>query len=565
MMHYGILVIKVPSESIQRRPDMEIETKYSILDPQVYNLLRGLQHLGPYQLADGKAHTFRDTYLDTRDCRLLRAGYACRWRVSNHTQRITVKGLAQGSATAHQREEFEAIFHDADPYHPSQWKDITLRSLVLRLVNDAPLEPLLVLQQTRLTRLLIDTGDEPIAELAVDRFEVDGDPEMRQFLELEIELIKPGTVRQLAPIQQALGQIDGLSWQPVSKFERAILIVAPRSLAASTLGLWGVLPGLPTSEAYRRAMRPIFLQMLIAEPDAYLGSENNAVQAWHEAIRGLNVMSATFPVKLERSPGAFTRKTLEYAEQEVAALTAMEALRKMSCEAIGLASDAPGLTELHLVWNTAYKHHRENLMQFLTGRPYAQLKQRMWNWLNKPKEKQPYPPMICGSLSRLLSSEIAHCTEKGEEIMSSSQPVSTGYRPLLSAIQRLRHILTAFREVLGDETLTSISHLTKLETSLTTLESTATALSHLCTLRDQGLLDSPSQRRLLGPSHPRPTEDVWSRLISSYTSRYWALYTATRDLWYACWHGGARPLLQRQQRMLLESAQAQHEATEQDA
>ncbi len=537
---------------------MEIEAKYAILDPQTFNLLQRLQCLGPYPLVDSKQRSFRDTYLDTPDGRLLRAGYACRWRVTDTIQRITVKGLAQGLATAHQREEFEALFHDVDPTRPAGWGNTPPHDLVMRLIGDLSLSPLLALRQTRMTRLLLNPQGDPLAELALDRFIVEGDPSQRASLELEIELIGSADVSQLTPIQQALSQIDGLSWQPTSKFERAVFIAIPQSPTARTLGLWGIEPNQPTAEAYRRAMRPLFLQMLITEPNAYVGEGDDA-QTWLEAIQSLRVLlvnvSAQFEDRLEPTTG----KTLERAVREAETLRATEIFKEMECNPAESSVRASDLVELHRVWEIAYRHHHENLQGFLTGPAYAKLKQSVWTWLNQPAKGLPHAPQFHTDLAHWLADEITHCTAEGETFMASSQPAPTGCRPLLHTVRRLHHMLAAFHEVLDDEIpFPTLSHyLTELETSLAALDSIAANLPHLQALHEYGTWEPPSRQSDI-LSHQVLQRDIWARLLRSYTSCYQALYSATRDLWYACWHNGARPLLQRQQRVLMRSVWSRH-------
>ncbi len=370
---------------------MEIEAKYAILDPQTFNLLQGLQRLGPYPLVDSKERSFRDTYLDTPDGRLLRAGYACRWRVTDTIQRITVKGLAQGLTTAHQREEFEALFHDVDPTRPTDWGDTPPHDLVTRLVGDLSLSPLLALRQRRMTRLLLNPQGDPLAELALDRFIVEGDPSQRAFLELEIELIGSAGVSQLTPIQHALNQIEGLTSQPTSKFERAVFLAIPRSPTARALGLWGIEPNQPAAEAYRRAVRPRFLQMLITEPNAYRG-EGDDVRTWLEAIQSLRVLLASVPAQFEDTFEPTAVKTLEHAVREGERLRATEIFKEMACNSTEPPVRASDLVELHRVWEIAYRHHLEKLQGFLTSPAYARLKQSVWTWLNQPASGVPHLP-----------------------------------------------------------------------------------------------------------------------------------------------------------------------------
>ena len=59
---------------------MEIEAKYAISDPAVFDTLVDLRAVGRYTLRPTGEREVVDHYLDTADRDLLKAGYACRLR-----------------------------------------------------------------------------------------------------------------------------------------------------------------------------------------------------------------------------------------------------------------------------------------------------------------------------------------------------------------------------------------------------------------------------------------------------------------------------------------------------
>src|SRR6185369_15525904 len=76
---------------------VEIEAKYAISDPAVFDTLAELRAVGRYTLRPTGEREVVDHYLDTADRDLLKAGYACRLREQGGDGQwvLTVKGLGK--------------------------------------------------------------------------------------------------------------------------------------------------------------------------------------------------------------------------------------------------------------------------------------------------------------------------------------------------------------------------------------------------------------------------------------------------------------------------------------
>ena len=59
---------------------MEIEAKYTVSDPAIFDTLHELRGLGDYALRPTRDRDLIDHYLDTPNRDLLSGGYACRLR-----------------------------------------------------------------------------------------------------------------------------------------------------------------------------------------------------------------------------------------------------------------------------------------------------------------------------------------------------------------------------------------------------------------------------------------------------------------------------------------------------
>ena len=100
---------------------MEIEAKFAVTDTTVIEQLKIVETIDAFQIAPGKTVRVRDAYLDTRDRRLLAAGYACRRRKQDGQLLITLKQIRSVEGAIHEREELEIVLPQDVP--PAQWRD----------------------------------------------------------------------------------------------------------------------------------------------------------------------------------------------------------------------------------------------------------------------------------------------------------------------------------------------------------------------------------------------------------------------------------------------------------
>jgi CHAD domain-containing protein len=212
---------------------MEIEAKYSIPDVEVLARLETLGTLAGYEIDDGQRRYDQDTFLDTADRRFLAAGYYLRRRETGGGVRLTLKELSGGVAGIHRREELEALVAADVP--PAEWPPGELRERVRSIVGEAPLEPLLHLDQERLARRVCEGGRD-VAELSLDRVRLDGAGGRRWF-EAELELRADGTEDDLARLTAALREVAPLEPESRSKFARALEMTGSEDVvdAARTL------------------------------------------------------------------------------------------------------------------------------------------------------------------------------------------------------------------------------------------------------------------------------------------------------------------------------------------
>jgi len=129
---------------------MEIEAKFAIPDAAVFHAHQAPTRLGPFSLTNTHIRQVHDTYLDTPDRTLYRAGYGFRQRKQESGWLMTLNQIGGVEGTLRRREELELALPEACP--PAAWPPSPLRSRVLELIGDRAVQPLFALDQTRIVR-----------------------------------------------------------------------------------------------------------------------------------------------------------------------------------------------------------------------------------------------------------------------------------------------------------------------------------------------------------------------------------------------------------------------------
>ncbi len=202
---------------------MEIEAKFSIPDARAARQLQTLDALGAFTLTAPHTLKMRDTFFDTSAQDLTRARHTLRLRRrSDGKQFVTLKAPTQKNGAVFRRPETEREIYFARS--PKRLTRAMLPPRISRLlapfVGDASLHPLFSITQTRRVRVL-KHGRRVIGEWSVDRVEFRAGARRRVFYELEIELKRTGTEKELAASIAALQKIMQLEPQRRGKFERA--------------------------------------------------------------------------------------------------------------------------------------------------------------------------------------------------------------------------------------------------------------------------------------------------------------------------------------------------------
>jgi CHAD domain-containing protein len=205
---------------------MEVEAKFSLPDIESLHRLQITTRLAGFPLGKGQTQAVHDTYVDTRERKILSGGYVCRFRQESGGVRLTLKEVSGRTGAIHKRQEMEMMLPVLQP--PEEWPAGSLRDQVLQLTAGEPLHPLIELHQTRTVRAVRWQG-QTIADLSLDEVRISiGGPE-ELYYELEVELKSGGSEEQLADIAEYLQQKWNLQPESLSKFERALALLDYKS------------------------------------------------------------------------------------------------------------------------------------------------------------------------------------------------------------------------------------------------------------------------------------------------------------------------------------------------
>ncbi|OQY45703.1 MAG: hypothetical protein B6242_09695 [Anaerolineaceae bacterium 4572_78] len=170
---------------------MEIEAKFVLDDPDIFQQLKTSQTLAGYTISTGKIKNVHDYYFDTSERLILQAGYACRIRDDGKKIKFTLKGLNKGKGIIHRREELEIELPDK-LWSDKTWsvkacfdmsnKDLSLNDLpageirdsFLQITHGDDLHLLFGLTQKRFVRIITD-ADRVVAEFSLDDVHVSVD------------------------------------------------------------------------------------------------------------------------------------------------------------------------------------------------------------------------------------------------------------------------------------------------------------------------------------------------------------------------------------------------------
>ncbi len=510
---------------------MEIEAKFVVLARSTEDHLQRLVKLGPYELVPDGSYDLHDTYFDTSDHMLLKAGYAYRRRIDGHHTHLTLKGLGGVQDGAlHQREEIEVIApnHKIGPIGP-------LAQRLQALGVKGNLHILFELRQQRSERSVLDEG-RPLGTLSLDRVVFTEHRRTLPFTELEFELGDKGEDSDLQSVMDQLGAVKGLSLEPVSKFSRGlVLAVGCRALRSS--GAYALHDKDDVAHVIRKLFHPLLCKLLLHEFGTYRGEDIEELHDMQETAQRLRTLVRVFKPYLQGSDEARNAvyrlaKGFKRLTKTMGPVRNLDALRERTGPNLTrLPEGSPtSLQILARAWNGAYITARNNLICYLESERHssfkATLEATLGLALNAPGSQQPIMQVIPEILQTRL-----HILQARAIAAKEPDASIAALHGLHTEIGRLRYTLEFLSPLLGSEIDGVIDGCISIQNHLKDLHDAAFACDHGATVRFWGTWDLPRQPETLWhPVEPAP-HPVMDRYLETERQSRDRLRAKTPELW----------------------------------
>lgn len=513
---------------------MEIEAKFNIPDEQIFEQLLQADVWCGFSLGRPTTASFVDHYLDNATNSSQAAGYACRLRVYDDSRVIaTLKERGSGHGSVHQRIEYEVALPVVLP--PQDWPPSAARELAIGLFGHGALQELFTLEQTRITRPLLDR-DQSIAEVCLDHARLCHDNlEIDSFFELEIEAPTNASLKEIQHLLAWLQTDIGLPPQSQSKFERGMLaahnhaplewqISAVKSsqdaqIPISDTGSPGITPDDPMCEAGRKTFRFHFRRMLRHEPGTRRGEDIEDLHDMRVATRRMRSAFRVFGRFYEGKSIKAHRKGLKRTGSVLGRVRDLDVFRAKTqayqrCLPTAQQED---LNEFLSVLEDHRDQARQAMLAHLDSEHYHQFVTGFGAFVGtrgmgcrstmiRNAEAKPY---LVHHVAPVVIHERYAAVRAYDEWVTIPQPPLSRLHALRIACKRLRYTLEFFREVLAPCTDNAIEEIIALQDHLGDLQDAVVARDILNQYLERG-----SWGELLGapPSPPRaPVESPGAR------------------------------------------------------
>lgn len=474
---------------------MEIEAKFAVQDVEVHRKLQAVNRLGQFTISRGSVQEFIDTYYDTEDRRILDVGFACRIRQYPGNTVATLKELFSFSDDGvHRREEYETYLPPATTLEqPVEWPESDVRHYLLDLTKGAPLLPLFSFSQRRTSRD-VRSDERKVAELALDTVML---PYHDQTCyEVEVELTQAGTEANLAAIAAHLRDIQGLTPEPRSKFERILALPAPDTSVVLHVNGPGITLDDTMAEATRKILRYYFQRMESNEPGTRIGEDIEALHDMRVATRRMRTAFRVLSGYIDAETTAPYRKDLRRTGRVLGAVRDMDVFREKAEAYLDTleADDQPNLVLLKTVWDGEYELARARMLKHLDSRKFAQFKTQFGAYLDTSIVSDS-TPTVRKTLAKLIqqrADDLHTCKMR----LDVPQCTFADYHQLRIEAKRLRYTLEYFREVLSPAGQRAIDDVRILQNHLGALQDAVVASVHIRYVVAYGAWRPPKEQHL---------------------------------------------------------------------
>jgi CHAD domain-containing protein len=410
----------------------------------------------------------RDTYFDSADWMVFRAGFALRLRQmreesGNESSELTLKSLTPARAGFANRLEFNELVPSGD-IKAIMAEGHGLGEKLRFLVGSRPLVPLFRAHTRRERQQLLEAEtDLPLAELDLDQTSIESpDGRSRQLLRVEVECLNAEPA-VLAPLVEQLCVAAGLTPTTQSKFRTGLDVAGLASSLPLSLPKRAVKAGQPFALSQLAVLGRYFQVVL----DQELATRSGSTRAVHEmrvAARHLETLLKAFaahgPLWAVRSRNAIRAlvKALGKVRDCDVQIGYLDAVAEKH-EADEPIAAAP-IRERLETERTEARAGLAVLLDAAETREWIQLWRRE---LAKPDAAAPAPKADSTAFvaHELIRGQARKLRKRGARIDDESTP--DDYHEVRIRAKRLRYTLDAFANLYGDAAAEYMTALTKLQ------------------------------------------------------------------------------------------------------
>jgi triphosphatase len=265
----------------------------------------GLRTAAPDRLAIGEAGivTHVDTYVDTPDWRVHRAGYSLRLRRNRGGSEATLKSLAAPSEGLRRRRELSEALSNGD-FNELQRSEGPVGDRIRALAGPTSLAPLFeVRTRRRAFDVLLDGA--PAGEVVLDETTIpvgDRSPPAR-LKRVEVEVLEP-FADALSSFVRVMAEECGLHPATLSKYEAGLLSRGLQPILPLDLGPTAIDSTLSVGDVAFGVMRKHFQVFVAKEPGTRLGEDPEELHDMRVAARRLRAAISLFrdalPIRISR-------------------------------------------------------------------------------------------------------------------------------------------------------------------------------------------------------------------------------------------------------------------------
>jgi CHAD domain-containing protein len=283
-------------------PAAHTESEWQFAAPDVRPVARWLEgaNVPGYTVTDAGTKDVTDTYYDTPDWRLQRAGFTCRVREKADGAELTLKTMAEAPGGLRQRiERNEAIA--GNTAEALSAADGEVAGIVNLVRGRQPLRALFTLRQRRRLFRLHDAAAD-IGEISLDDTTIPLGVEdaPARLTRVEIEVTDVDRARRFVDV---LAAATGLTPATMGKFQAALLATGIRVTGPQPLGPTAINERMTVGEVAFAVLRKHFAVFLANEGGTRLGEDIEALHDMRVAARRLRAAMSLFrdylPVRME--------------------------------------------------------------------------------------------------------------------------------------------------------------------------------------------------------------------------------------------------------------------------